>query len=239
MTNIHEIHTVFNKVYERNQWGSGSGYGSSLSATKKYRRIVSNFLQKNGIGSVVELGCGDFQIMNQILSDDMSYVGYDVASDVIVNNRIDFGTDNWKFDVLSDYSLLASAPLLICKDVLQHLPTEISQFIIREIFPRYEHVLVTNCVGHRKATKKNENVYPGSFTNLDVLSAPFSVSGEVLLEWNAPLRSILFPVISIRYIVRAPFVCAAYIKMILRAYLSGDYENHPRWRKHLVYVKNF
>ena len=237
MKDFEDIYSKFGKIYADRIWGRGSGYGSSRSATRKYRAFLTNFITNNDVESIVELGCGDFQVMKLVVKKGIKYTGYDVVSDVINKNRSKFESSNIQFQLLSDYSALDSGSLLICKDVLQHLPIQECKKIIREVFPQYRHVLVTNCIGHRNSQSVNENIQTGSFTNVDLRQNPYSLEGRVVLEWNAPIRSIIFPTISVANVVMAPIVLAALAKMSVKALINSDYENHPRWRKHTFHYQ--
>ena len=53
---------IFDAIYRGNVWGSGSGAGSREEVTRGYRSYLHSFLRSNRIGSVVDLGCGDWQI---------------------------------------------------------------------------------------------------------------------------------------------------------------------------------
>ena len=237
MKDFEDIYSKFGKVYADRIWGKGSGYGSSRSATRKYRTFLTNFIVENDVKSIVELGCGDFEVMKLIVKKGIQYSGYDVVSDVIYKNRSKFESSNIQFQLVSDYSALDSGSLLICKDVLQHLPIQECKKIISEVFPQYQHVLVTNCIGHRNSQSINENIQTGSFTNMDLRRSPYDLDGTVLLEWKAPIRSIIFPTISVANVIMAPIVLAALVKMSLKAVINSDYENHPRWRKHTFHYQ--
>ena len=237
MKNFEDIYSKFGKIYAERIWGRGSGYGSSRSATRKYRAFLTNFITDNDVESIVELGCGDFQVMKLVVKKGIKYTGYDVVSDVINNNRSKFESSNIQFQLLSDYSALDSGSLLICKDVLQHLPTQECKKIIREVYPQYLHVLVTNCIRHRNSQSVNENIQTDSFTNVDLRQSPYSLEGRIVLEWNAPIRSIIFHTIFVANVVMAQIILAALAKLSVKALINSDYENHPRWRKHTFHYR--
>jgi hypothetical protein len=69
----------FEYIYAANIWGHGSGGGSSPINTRGYRRFLQNFLRKNNIKSVVDLGCGDWQFSHLIDWKGIRYSGFDVG----------------------------------------------------------------------------------------------------------------------------------------------------------------
>src|SRR4051812_35561201 len=59
--------TIFADVYENKVWGSSderlfSGPGSLPDNVQPYTDLVSKFISEHGIKSVVDFGCGDFQV---------------------------------------------------------------------------------------------------------------------------------------------------------------------------------
>ena len=82
-----------NKVYESNKWGDNdnteyegsSGEGSKLWYNKNtYIPFIRHFFDHNNIKSVVDLGCGDFLIGEEIYEDlKIEYTGYDAYKKLI------------------------------------------------------------------------------------------------------------------------------------------------------------
>jgi len=52
---------VFSQIYRSNVWGRGSGVGSQPENNGEYMLFLSNFIRNNGIRTVVDFGCGDWQ----------------------------------------------------------------------------------------------------------------------------------------------------------------------------------
>lgn len=80
---------VFNEIYQKNLWGHGSGPGSIPQNTEPYRWYLHNFIRANGIRSVLDVGCGDWQISSLMDWNGIDYVGVDVSS-VVLNNTKKF-----------------------------------------------------------------------------------------------------------------------------------------------------
>src|ERR1700761_7129326 len=71
---------IFDDIYRRNLWGSGSGAGSREEVTRVYRSYLHSFLRANRIASVVDLGCGDWQTARHMDWSGIDYLGLDVSS---------------------------------------------------------------------------------------------------------------------------------------------------------------
>jgi 2-polyprenyl-3-methyl-5-hydroxy-6-metoxy-1,4-benzoquinol methylase len=70
-----------------------------LEATREYRVYVEDFMKKHSVKSVVDAGCGDWSFSSAMDWGDASYLGVDVASDVIAAVRNKHEKDRIKFQV--------------------------------------------------------------------------------------------------------------------------------------------
>lgn len=143
---------TFTRIYEKCEWGRDkNGYGTSgiASAPKnaqKYVLFLQRFLKKNQIKSVVDLGCGDWELGKHIDWTGIDYRGYDVVQKVIENNQIKYSSPSITFhhaDATKEN--IPSADLLICKDVLQHLSISQIHTILQQ-FKKYKYCVITNDV---------------------------------------------------------------------------------------------
>lgn len=118
---------AFSKIYDENLWGGSpgeicSGSGSTPEYAQAYANAIRGFLLENKIGTVVDLGCGDFAIGNMIQIPKMKYIGVDVVPRVIERNLRLFKQENIEFkclDIIDDE--LPTADVCLIRQVLQHL----------------------------------------------------------------------------------------------------------------------
>jgi len=187
-----QLEDVFSDIYNRGEWGvdeSGqgtSGDGSTAENTKLYRFFLQDFLNAKQIKTVVDFGCGDWEFSQLIDWTDINYIGIDVVKSVIDQNQARFGSDNISFIHADALSLdLPPADLLLCKDVLQHLPfSMIHEFLVQT--PKFKHCLITNCVDAHSLTCNNINIPEGHYRMLDLTKRPFHVSGLKLFTYLNP-----------------------------------------------------
>lgn len=172
------LNTLFDVVYETNYWGSGSGSGSNENLCQGYVAFLQEFFKTHHIKSIVDAGCGDWQFSKNIDFSGITYQGFDVASFVINANTPRYSKDNISFHLYDgDFSKLPSADLLICKDVLQHLPiAKIKEFIT--ILPRFKYALITNDIG----TNNNTEILPTQGRTLDLREDPFYLDCSIVFE---------------------------------------------------------
>jgi SAM-dependent methyltransferase len=173
---------TFNRIYAEGTWGRDvagkgtSGTGSTLEITREYRAYLEDFIKTHHIKSVVDAGCGDWTFSSAIDWNGASYLGVDIASDVIATVRAKHEKANITFQVGDITDDLPAADLLISKDVLQHLSNElVHNFIENNLRKRkYKWVILTNDRGNT-----NSDVESGGYRAIDLSAPPFDVKGLV------------------------------------------------------------
>jgi SAM-dependent methyltransferase len=173
---------TFNRIYAEGTWGKDvagkgtSGTGSTLEITREYRVYVEDFMKKHSVKSVVDAGCGDWSFSSAMDWGDASYLGVDIASDVIAAVRNKHEKGKIKFQVGDITDELPAAELLISKDVLQHLSNELVHKFIRNNLRKgkYKWVILTNNRG-----SENRDVASGGYRAIDLAAPPFAVRGLV------------------------------------------------------------
>lgn len=185
--NQHRLTSTFNRIYADGTWGTDpagagtSGTGSTLAITEEYRAYIENFIRTRGVTSVVDAGCGDWRFSSAIEWGEASYLGVDVASDVIAVVRSRHEKGRIRFQVGDITDELPAADLLISKDVLQHLSNAlVRRFIRNNLRPgKYKWVILTNDRG-----RGNADIASGGYRAIDLAAPPFDVDGLV----DLPIR---------------------------------------------------
>ncbi len=176
---------VMNQIYERKLWGgkeydfySGSG-SHDPNIIKPYLNIVTEFLRSfDKPLTVLDLGCGDFNVGKQLVSFSKKYIAIDIVEGLIERNKEIFKAENLEFHCLDiSKDNLPSADCVILRQVLQHLSnTEIERIL--EKLLNYNYILLTEHIpsGEFIANKdiiasQGNRVKHGS--GVDILKAPF------------------------------------------------------------------
>jgi SAM-dependent methyltransferase len=200
---------VFEHIYHHNMWGKGdglvvhSGPGSDPSMTAPYVEAVRRFIEARGITSLVDLGCGDFRVGAQLVTDGLRYYGVDIVPRVIEVNTKTHTTPHVTFMCLDAISEeLPRADLCLIREVLQHLSNDEIARILRRC-RAFRYVIVTESVAApERFTGPNVSIGHGPNTRADIGSGvvvdapPFDehVTG-VLVESAGPNQTILRSVI--------------------------------------------
>lgn len=138
------------QIYAQNLWGGSkdefySGLGShNPIIVKPYIEVVINFLKsfQESI-TVLDLGCGDFNIGKQILPYAKKYIAVDIAENVINYNKSKFIQENLEFlclDIAKD--ALPEADVVIIRQVLQHLSNREVKMILSKL-NAFKYILLT------------------------------------------------------------------------------------------------
>lgn len=177
-----QLTDTFNRIYAEGTWGRNvagtgtSGTGSTVEITREYRAYLETFIKTHNVTSVVDAGCGDWGFSREVDWGGASYLGVDIASDVIASVRRTYEKDNIRFRVGDITDDLPPADLLISKDVLQHLSNDLVHRFVRNNLARgkYKWVILTNDRG-----RGNRDIASGGYRAIDLASAPFDVKGLV------------------------------------------------------------
>ena len=180
------VEDAFTKIYENGVWavdanGNGtSGPGSTIENTKEYVAFLQKFMKKNKIKSVVDIGCGDWEFSQHINWKGINYKGYDVVKKVVDRNQKKFGNSNISF-YHADVSQISfpKADLLICKDVMMHIPNQSISAILSQL-SKFKYCIITNDVLRSTLSSTNPELstVDGGFRALDITQPPFSIKAK-------------------------------------------------------------
>lgn len=118
---------LFDLVYQEQMWGGtpekSSGWGSYGQHSSEYVDYVRDFIVSNNIESILDVGCGDFQIGSRICGAVTRYFAADVSRLIIERNAAAFSDlGNVRFMVLDACANpLPEVDLITMREVLQHL----------------------------------------------------------------------------------------------------------------------
>lgn len=195
---------VFADVYANNRWGrapDGRPYYSDSppELTAPLRGVISNFIKSRSIRSVVDLGCGDFELASGIDMHQATYVGVDIVPELIAWNKAHFERADRHFvvaDIVQD--ALPDAELCMIHTVLYLLSEQDVRRVLAKL-GRYQYVIATDGQpdipkGDRRNIDKmtdrytRQNYYNNGFY-LEL--PPYNMSLEILLEHQLPSGEIM------------------------------------------------
>lgn len=120
---------------------SGDGFTEAFAV--QYGAMIRRFIVENDVGTVVDLGCGDFEVASKLVSQRINYTGIDVVEPLVEHNNLIFSSDRVRFvcmDVAEEDP--PNADLCLIRQVLQHLSNaEIKRILDR--CAKYPFLIVT------------------------------------------------------------------------------------------------
>jgi SAM-dependent methyltransferase len=185
-----QLRNAFERVYRDSEWGHGSGPGSSPANTIEYRAFVSRFIEANGIRSVTDLGCGDWQFSHLMDWSGVEYLGFDVVPEIVERNRSRFSQPNLRFEVFASVEALPGGDLLLAKEVLQHLPNSSINEYLDAIRQKYRFALLTNST--EPWNLANREIEPGGFRPIRLEKPPFSAPGAIVFTYFPQAPTYIF-----------------------------------------------
>jgi SAM-dependent methyltransferase len=176
-----EMSSEFENIYKTNAWGLGSGVGSLPLNNIEYMKFVQEFVLRNRISSVVDFGCGDWQFSQFMNWSGVTYTGIDVVAGLVEENQRRYGGHRVEFRLFTAIHDVPSADLLLCKDVLQHLPNGLVKEYLNCLKAKFQYLLLTN---DEWPTELNCDIPMGGWRPIRLDQAPFLESAPVVLSWT-------------------------------------------------------
>jgi SAM-dependent methyltransferase len=114
------IQQIFDDIYRNKTWGDGSGGGNTPEVSKPFMEAASRVIQRFGITSVIDIGCGDGHATQHLDLHGASYVGVE-----LVDCMVDYCCTQYpgRNVIRGDARTmdLPHAGLALLKEVTQHL----------------------------------------------------------------------------------------------------------------------
>jgi len=162
---------------------AGSGPGSSEEYTREWRAFVQEFISKNTVMTIVDWGCGDWTHSKLIDWNNAKYFGIDIVPSLIESLNQQFADENTSFhlfdpDIISSRSLISivcqNVDVIICKDVIQHLPNDVSIELLKTFIDSCKFLILVNDI------KGNPNVdtHIGGCRHVDPRLPPISITSD-------------------------------------------------------------
>jgi hypothetical protein len=193
---------TFSNIYETGAWGGNddsakkykgtSGGGSDpLYLKDTYVPVVRDFIKKNNIKSVCDLGCGSFLVGKMIYDDlDVKYIGYDAYEKVINEHKSEKYSSKYDFihlDFKGSKEDIKSADLCIIKDVLQHWSlSDIYEFMDYIVESKKFKYIIT-CNDYIGAID-NSDIETGGWRPLSIDTLPLKkYTPTYIYEWDTKM----------------------------------------------------
>jgi hypothetical protein len=165
---------VFTEIFSNNYWGdkeSLSGGGSNKIQTEKlFGELPRIFLDFN-IKTILDIPCGDFYWMKDVDLTGINYVGADIVSDLIEQNK-KFESESVKFEKMNLITgPIPESDLVFCRDCLVHFSYENIIKSLRTLCDSNSKYFLTT--GFRSRVE-NSDIATGEWRPLNLEAPPFN-----------------------------------------------------------------
>ena len=177
---------IFEDVYKNNIWGGGSGDGSKLEYNKQFLNFLQKYVKDNNIKTILELGCGDFNLMKHFNFNGLKYFGVDIVESLIAENNKKYRKPNIKFfhEDIRGFKFERNYDLILIKDVLIHLDNSSALQVLYNV-RHHRRILSVHDYGE----VNNKEIYMGHFRCIDLNNWPFYADAECLFEYTSRLAN--------------------------------------------------
>ena len=182
---------VFTSIFKSKHWVqksvlpkdsiSVSGHGSNINTDQSENLINSllNFFKKYEIKSVLDMPCGDFLWMNEIMkkNNELKYLGVDIVDEIIKNNSRLYGNDKIKFksfDIV-DFKTKENFDLVLMRDFFIHIKNS----DIRKILINLKQMNIKYFAFENYEILKNIDVTTGKHRKINLKLQPFSLGEPI------------------------------------------------------------
>ncbi len=175
----------FTYIYSSHYWPSKesvSGPGSEVANTINIREEILNLIHKYKIKIFLDIPCGDFNWIKNIIDKDIQYIGGDIVKDLIDQNNNKYSKPNIKFieiNIIEDK--LPSADILLCRDCLDHFSYDnIKKFFVNFVNSNIDYILVTSYESKENNSTHNHEINDGDFRHLFLREHPFNLPSPLI-----------------------------------------------------------
>lgn len=166
---------TFRDIYRRHHWSgsqSPSGAGADEAQTARLRGELPALLRELGVGTLLDLPCGDFSWMSSLELPVAHYIGADLLPELVEALEKRYGDGRRRFlalDLTRDE--LPRADLLLCRDCLVHLSLADIRLALGNVVRSGIPYLLTTTF---PAGAQNEDIVTGDWRPLDLEEPPLS-----------------------------------------------------------------
>lgn len=170
----------FTEIWRTNAWGSAesrSGSGSTLAQTARIRELLPALFREHGVRVLVDAGCGDLNWAHLVTERLELYLGFDVVPDLVASLRLRYEARKNHFFNTADITRdrLPKADLILCRDVLTHLPHDLVATALEAFRNSGARLLLTTTF----VRGRNDPVRVGGWQPIDLCAPPFNLPPPV------------------------------------------------------------
>ena len=183
---------VFTSIFKSKHWvqkndklkiinTSVSGHGSNTETlqSKNLINCMIKFIDKFNINSILDIPCGDFLWMNQVMKirPEIRYQGIDIVNQIIKNNKNKYIHKNIEFECedILNFKTDKKFDLLLMRDFFIHINNSEIQIILDKI----KKWNINYFASESYSVEKNFDVLTGKHRKINLKINPFNLSNPI------------------------------------------------------------
>ena len=183
---------VFTSIFKSKHWVqkndnlktiniSVSGHGSNIETlqSKNLINCMVKFIDKFNINSILDIPCGDFLWMNQVMKirPEIRYQGIDIVNQIIKNNKNKYIHKNIEFECedILNFKTDKKFDLLLMRDFFIHINNSEIQIILDKI----KKWNIDYFASESYSVEKNFDVLTGKHRKINLKINPFNLSNPI------------------------------------------------------------
>lgn len=164
------LRTIFDRIYDRDEWGGGSGPGSDPAHLNEYAAYLNGLIRDLKVRWFLDVGCGDCRLAKMLDLKGVNYLGIDV-SQAALDLAVATGAGHLQLRCDTVFEVPYVYDLVHVKDVFQHLPFATVSDMLAGI-AKHKHAVITNDAPHFP-----QDCDPGAYRPIDITQPPINATG--------------------------------------------------------------
>lgn len=160
------------------------GSGSWKRQAGDAREFIQDKIIEHQYESILDLGCGDWNWMEEIDFQGAQYLGIDCDEQMIQDNSRKYGSEQIRFQVGDIFSIdLPEVDLVICRDVLFHVRQELSSSLIEKLKTRNRLHFISTSFNQEKKNqepRKYCKLEGWGYYRINLLTEPFNLKEKLV-----------------------------------------------------------
>ena len=160
------------------------GSGSWKKQATDAREFIQEKIIEHKYETILDLGCGDWNWMEDIDFQGANYLGIDADAEMIYDNSVKYSFNGISFRYGDIFSIdIPEVDLVICRDVLFHVRSELAVSLINKLKQRTRLHFISTSFNQEKMNQEPRaynKIEDWGFYRINLLVDPFNLKDNLI-----------------------------------------------------------